>query len=683
MAGPTLTFPRAYLVEGGERLDKAYFRVYGVEKNIEGKRTQITYGGGKPKFKLPPASITSPQNTARCSPEWMWRSKQAKRTLSKLSSMRGLVRPVAYLADGIEPLTDAYFRVYAAGTDASGKRKQLTYGGGKPVFTVPAGPHHITAKRGEALAGLDVDIVAGEVHKVHIVMNAGVIIPKAFWTDGGEAVKDAYFRVFKTAQNADGKREQVTYGGGKPKFTVAAGEYYITAKVGDALASQTIAVAPGEATEVVLIMGAGIVRPSAHYTEGGDAIKNAYFRVYEDQENADGQRKEITRGGGKPKFKLPEGVYYITAQIGDAVVGKTVAVEPGQSTDLALILDAGVVIPTAHYAEGEDPIRNAYFRVFEPKADAEGKRKEITRGGGTPKFKLPAGAYYLTAETGDARVGKEIEVKGGETIKIALVLGAGVLVPTAYYTEGGDQVKKAYYRVYAPEVNAEGKRKEITRGGGTPKFKLPAGKYYVTAKIGEAVIGQDVEVLAGQSNEVALIANVGVLALFASATEGGDPVNRVYFRVFEAKKNIEGKRKKVTSSGGKPKFNLPAGKYFVTVKWGDATASQEVEVVAGELKELTLNLNAGRLVVEAVDADGQQVTKGLYFRIFAAKKDIEGKRKQLSGGGGKSLAAALPAGDYFVQVSLGGRNKIAGTQDAVVKAGELTEIKVTVTTKEE
>ena len=589
------------------------------------------------------------------------------------------ILPRAFLNEGGERLNDAYFRVYAIEQDAEGNRKQITYGGGKPKLKVPPGKYYITAKRGGALAGMEFEIAEGKQNVVEIVLNAGIVVPKAFWTEGGEPVKDAYFRLYDAATDADGNRKQVTYGGGKPKFTVAAGEYYITAKVGDALIGKTVEVSPGEVIDIALVLGAGILRPSAYYSEGGDPVKGAYFRVYELQANADGQRKQVTYGGGKPKFKLPAGAYYITAKVGDALIGREIEITAGEAVDVALILNAGVLVPTAYYAEGEEPVKDAYFRVYEQAQNADGQRKQVTYGGGKPKFKLPAGNYYITAKVGDALIGRDVEVTGGEATEVSLVLGAGVLIPTAHFTQGGDPAKGAYFRVYEAEPGVDGQRKQVTYGGGKPKFKLPAGTYYITAKIGEAIVGQNVEVVPGQSTDVAIVLEAGVLSLFASAAEGGDPVKKAYFRVFAAKKDIEGNRKQVASGGGKPKFKLPAGQYVATVTWGDARAQSDVTVSAGELTETTLNLNAGRLVATAINAEGgQQVTKRVYFRVFAAKKDIEGNRKQVSSGGGKKFGANLPVGAYIVQVTVGGGTKSSGTVEVNITAGELTEVAVPV-----
>ncbi len=593
VAGPTLILPRAYLVEGGERLDNAYFRVYAPEADTESKRKQITYGAGKPKLKAPAGKyyITAKHGDAVTGVEV--EIAEGEQNVVDIVLNAGMIKPIAYLAEGADPLSDAYFRVYGSDKDNNGNAKQVTYGAGQPAFTVAAGPHHITAKSGDAISGVDIEVSAGEIQSVDIVLNAGIIIPQALWSEGGDPIKDAYYRVYDTKEDANGKREQVTYGGGTPKFTIAAGEYFITAKVGEAIVSQTIAVAPGEATEVTLVLGAGVLRPTAYYTEGGEQIKGAYFRVYEQQPGADGKRKQVSYGGGTPSFKLPAGAYYITAKIGDTLVGRDIEVQPGEATD------------------------------------------------------------------------------------VALVLGAGILNPKAFYTEGGDQVKKAYFRVYEARQAPDGKRKQVTKGGGAdPSFKLPAGLYYVTAKIGDAIVGEEVEVQAGQPTEVSLVLGAGVLSLFASASEGGDTVKKVYYRVYAAKKDIEGKRKQVSAGGGQPKFQLPAGKYVVTATWGKAIAEQEVEVTAGELTEATITLNAGRVVAQAVDGDGQPIVKGVYYRLFAAKKDIEGKRKQILAGGGKSMEGFVPAGKYVIQISVGSRKDIAGSVEIDVSAGELVEVQV-------
>ncbi|MGI9412940.1 MAG: vWA domain-containing protein [Hyphomicrobiales bacterium] len=589
------------------------------------------------------------------------------------------VLPRAYLVAGGERLTDAYYRVYGIEQDADGKRKQLTTGGGKPKFKLKPGRYYITAERGSARTGTEVEVVEGEATILDIVLNAGLLRTTASLAPEGEQLGDAYFRVYEAKQDIDGNRKRVVTGGGKPKFTLTAGSYYITANRGSALTGVDVVVEAGGADKVHIVLNAGIAIPSAAFNEGGEPIKNAYFRVYESKQDDDGKRKRVTTGGGKPKFTVPAGEYYLTAEVGDASIGTNIAIAPGEATRVALVLGAGVLAPTAYYSEGGDPVKGAYFRVYKAQQNADGQRKQVTAGGGKPKFKLPASKYYVTAEIGDAVIGKDVEIKAGEAVDVAMVLGAGIVVPTAHYAEGSDSVKGVYFRVFAAEQNADGQRKQIAAGGGKPKFKLPSGKYWITAKIGDALVGRDIEVRAGERTDVAVVLDAGVLALFASASQGGDPVKKVYFRVYDLKKDIEGNRKQLTAGGGAPKFKLPAGKYLATAKWGDATARMEVEVTAGQMTETTINLNAGRLEVVAVDAaSGQRRTDRPSFRVYSAKKDIEGNRKQIAAGSGETFAANVPAGKYVVSARIRGDKKASGSVEIEVKSGELTEAQVPV-----
>lgn len=82
------------------------------------------------------------------------------------------------------------------------------------------------------------------------------------------------------------------------------------------------------------------------------------------------------------------------------------------------------------------------------------------------------------------------------------------------------------------------------------------------------------------------------LQLHAVLTEGAAPIEQdLWYYVYEAKKDLEGNRKEVSRTGdANPLFKLPAGEYFVLVQHGNAQASTEVTVTAGELTETTINL---------------------------------------------------------------------------------------------
>ena len=133
------------------------------------------------------------------------------------------------------------------------------------------------------------------------------------------------------------------------------------------------------------------------------------------------------------------------------------------------------------------------------------------------------------------------------------------------------------------------------------------------------------------------------------------------YTVYKAKKNLEGKREQVTNSYDPvPQFKLPAGRYFVSVSHGQAYASMEVEVSAGEITEQTLNLNAGYLKLSSIAAqDSQPVARDLKYFVYEAKKDRDGKRKQITNSYDAAPLFRLAAGRYYIMVEHRGTNASA------------------------
>jgi len=157
--------------------------------------------------------------------------------------------------------------------------------------------------------------------------------------------------------------------------------------------------------------------------------------------------------------------------------------------------------------------------------------------------------------------------------------------------------------------------------------------------------------------------------LSAVLAEGGQPLSRgVAFDVFEAAANAEGHRKHITgSSHPNPSawFPLPAGRYFVTARYLDASTGAEVEVTPAGATRQVMNLRAGFLRVSAVLAGGQAVS-GAVYDVYA-EPDVEGRRTRITGSSHQSQASAqflLPAGRYLVTAAHGGANARADTEIA-------------------
>ena len=163
------------------------------------------------------------------------------------------------------------------------------------------------------------------------------------------------------------------------------------------------------------------------------------------------------------------------------------------------------------------------------------------------------------------------------------------------------------------------------------------------------------------------------LKLRAVLKEGGKPVTEnMSWYVYKAEKDINGDREQVTSSSSEePLFKLSASRYYIYAKHGDAESSMEVEVTAGELKESTLNLNAGYLRINAILKEGgEPVTEGMSWWVYKAEKDINGDREQVTSSSSEEPLFKLSAGRYYIYAKHGDAES---SMEVEVTAGELKE----------
>ena len=142
--------------------------------------------------------------------------------------------------------------------------------------------------------------------------------------------------------------------------------------------------------------------------------------------------------------------------------------------------------------------------------DAEGKRTRITESNylsGPPRFPLPAGRYFVTAQHG-MRSNVEVEITAGAVTEQTLNLRAGILRLTAVLADGGKPLADGVdYTVDTATRDAEGKRTRITESNylsGPPRFPLPAGRYFVTATHSRGAGSAETVITAGGTQDVQL-----------------------------------------------------------------------------------------------------------------------------------------------------------------------------------
>ena len=308
---------------------------------------------------------------------------------------------------------------------------------------------------------------------------------------------------------------------------------------------------------------------------------------------------------------------------------------------------------------------NVFWQIY--KSDADGKPAgDHLESQYKGKFSgnYPPGRYVAVATLQSAiRREAPFEVKDGAVAKPFVNFDAGhvTIHPKRTPDDTGDDADAAV---------------EIAFGGysttyyGTAKFYASAGDVKLIGKIGPSIVEETVSVKAGETIERDLVIGSGVVLNKAVYADGGTAVDsgNVFFEVVAANKNIDGTRKSIAYNYGTgTKLDVPPGEHVLTAKLGSATGEIPFTIKAGEMKEVTVNINAGVLAITAPGAN--------FIEILSAAKDIQGNQKSMSYNYGAEWQDTLPPGDYVVAVKYEG--DVAPKEGkATVKAGERSELTV-------
>ncbi|MES0094411.1 VWA domain-containing protein [Mesorhizobium sp. M0030] len=320
-------------------------------------------------------------------------------------------------------------------------------------------------------------------------------------------------------------------------------------------------------------------------------------------------------------------------------------------------------IPTVVMAEGGDPITDGNaWEVYKAKPDGT-RGYNVTTEYGAYKGNLEPGDYIIVARDGEAKTEQKLKVEASQIYKPLFTLNAGTLIIHPRPSVGADVVDGA-----AVVIDYPGADNPATYYG-TTKVVLPAGDEKVTVTIGQGVATETIPLAAGKTVEKDIIVGVGHVVANAYYVAGGDKADGsgIGFKVFKAKKKIDGTREEVTYSyGPDSKFDLPADDYVLIATVDLAVVERPFTVKVGEFQDVKVAMNAGVLAITAPGASK--------IEIFEAKKDINGNRKSLGYAYDQKYQAAIATGDYVVVSEKSDNSSKEGT--VTVKAGERAELTV-------
>lgn len=312
---------------------------------------------------------------------------------------------------------------------------------------------------------------------------------------------------------------------------------------------------------------------------------------------------------------------------------------------------------------GETPDKvDVFYEAF--KADAKGTQGDhVDFGYNHVSFKLPAGDYVVVATSGGARAEQKVSLTADRTSEVVLNLNAAALYLRARPAPGADIDGNAQLIVDYPGGSSASNFGEV-------KIVVPAGETKVAVKLGAGEVDETFQLAAGQIVDKDIIVGVGKVKANAFYTAGGERVDSgdLSWKVFKGAKKLDGTRDQVSYAfGADSKFDLPAGDYVMAVDMQAASAEQPFSVKVGEAGDVNVTLNAGVLAVDAPGADG--------FKIYEAKKNIQGERKQVTYAFGEKMQTTLAAGDYVLVTNFTS-DKADSETPFTVKAGERTELAV-------
>jgi Ca-activated chloride channel family protein len=328
------------------------------------------------------------------------------------------------------------------------------------------------------------------------------------------------------------------------------------------------------------------------------------------------------------------------------------------------------LVVEAKKSSGGELISGVSFEVFGEGTD----EKALFNGtGGRWSVELPkAGKYTISAKLNGKVMELDASLKEGETVTKEVVFSETGLKAVAYDKEGGTAFEKdVSWDLYGP-ADAEGNRVKFGYSyDAKPFLKVAAGAYLLKAVRGNASASVDVVVKEGPPQEVKVILGSGNLKLSAISAEGQPPITKDLAWDIYTPPDAEGQRKKLGYSyDAQPKLTLPSGPCLVTVAYGNARGQMEVEVKAGETRDIVVLIGSGKLKLAVVmEEGGTPVAKDVAWDVFG-EADAEGNRPKAAYSYEAQPTLTLPAGKFLVQAVVGNAK---GTATVEIKAGATVE----------
>lgn len=441
-------------------------------------------------------------------------------------------------------VSDATFEFWTVGADGMpGESVQSITG--QLDGQIPEGAYILRTTLHSAVVDQPIDVSATDLVTPEVILDAGILSIRILSEEGGAPDANGYWEVNGAGGVSDG-------GYAEALRVLPSGEYELVAKLGEMSTKESIDITAGETLEKTIIMGIGIPVFTAYYAEGVPVEGKQSFEILEAKVGLDGKREGVsTIYNAGATLKLPPGDYAVIANVGSASAEMAFTVKPGQRSDVAVILNAGIAAITAPNAKS--------MVVFEASVGLDGKRNDIrTDYGDSFLLTLPAGDYIAAVVVDQASAEAPFTVKPAERTELTIAIPAGM---AAVASAGADAIE-----IFEAKVGLDGSRKQVSNDYGESVARmLPPGDYVATARAGRATAETAFTVKDAERSDVTVEVAFGIATISAPSARA--------IAIYPAEVGLDGKRKGYLSYdyGEKTAQTLPPGDYIAEAEYEDKT----------------------------------------------------------------------------------------------------------------
>jgi Ca-activated chloride channel family protein len=316
-------------------------------------------------------------------------------------------------------------------------------------------------------------------------------------------------------------------------------------------------------------------------------------------------------------------------------------------------------------AEGDDPLVGKDFVVwvfYKPMPRGVEPEYVQTSNNSLIETEIAPGDYLVEVSIGSVKRQATVRVEAGKMNRLDVVLNAGRLALRAKRTADENQKGDVFWEV-------------VSKSNGSTVFNsfdpetstiVAADKYTVTMTLGGAKLERDVEVVAGDTTAVEIVAGVGRMQGSIVFAKGGPALRDPFIEIFAGAEPVENETSVTNAYDGAPKFDLAAGVYRAHIKSDAVDRTFKFEIKAGQRLDIEFPLDAG---IAAFDAPGVDT-----IEIKGTGRDIYGERTNVTTLYEPFGNFALPAGKYVVVAIKGDARKEAEFE---ITAGQRTVTKIT------